>query len=184
MDLREAKQFLNEKGYELLYEGKFGRALAAGALALTSLFNTVHARDLIDFRHADNEKVKEWCINHPSVKCDYKNDHLLFKHTSTDYTNPENAFSLTYIPLKNNTIFNKIKGIDIADIYIMNVPKHNMLSLNITLYDYTELVFSKIMDEYTFEVKDTKTDKTIKKENIDENYFYNIVNSYYEKIIK
>ncbi len=34
MDLREAKQILNEKGYELLDEGKFGRALAAGALAL------------------------------------------------------------------------------------------------------------------------------------------------------
>ena len=33
MDLKEAKQILNEKGYELLDEGKLGRALAAGALA-------------------------------------------------------------------------------------------------------------------------------------------------------
>lgn len=34
MNLREAKQILNENGYELLDEGKFGKALAAGALAL------------------------------------------------------------------------------------------------------------------------------------------------------
>ena len=49
MELREAKQILNENGY-VLEEGKLGRALAAGALALNSLFNSVFANDEFDNR--------------------------------------------------------------------------------------------------------------------------------------
>lgn len=44
MQLEEAKVILEENGYELLEEGKFGKALAAGALALSSLFGFSNAR--------------------------------------------------------------------------------------------------------------------------------------------
>ena len=43
MRLDEAKVILEENGYELLEEGKLGRALAAGALALGSLFGFSNA---------------------------------------------------------------------------------------------------------------------------------------------
>ena len=44
MELDEAKVILEENGYELLEEGKLGRALAAGALALGSLFGLANAK--------------------------------------------------------------------------------------------------------------------------------------------
>lgn len=50
MRLDEAKQILNDNGYELLDEGKLGRALGIGALALCSLFNNVFATDEFDNR--------------------------------------------------------------------------------------------------------------------------------------
>lgn len=50
MLLEEAKQILNDNGYELLDEGKLGRALGIGALALGSLFNSVFANDEFDNR--------------------------------------------------------------------------------------------------------------------------------------
>ncbi len=50
MQIDEAKVILEENGYELLEEGKLGRALAAGALALSSLFNSVFANDEFDNR--------------------------------------------------------------------------------------------------------------------------------------
>ena len=48
MKLEEAKVVLEENGYELIEEGKLGRALATGALALSSLFNSVFANDEFD----------------------------------------------------------------------------------------------------------------------------------------
>ena len=42
MELREAKQILNENGY-VLEEGKLGRALGAIGLAIGSLFSHAHA---------------------------------------------------------------------------------------------------------------------------------------------
>lgn len=50
MELNEAKVILEENGYEMLEEGKLGRALATGALALGSLFNSVFANDEFDNR--------------------------------------------------------------------------------------------------------------------------------------
>lgn len=50
MQIDEAKVVLKENGYELIEEGKLGRALAAGALALSSLFNSVFANDEFDNR--------------------------------------------------------------------------------------------------------------------------------------
>lgn len=50
MRLDEAKVILEENGYELIEEGKLGRALTAGALALGSLFNSVFANDEFDNR--------------------------------------------------------------------------------------------------------------------------------------
>ena len=50
MRLDEAKVILEENGYELLEEGKLGRVLAAGALALGALFNSVFANDEFDNR--------------------------------------------------------------------------------------------------------------------------------------
>jgi len=43
MLLEEAKQILNDNGYELLEEGKLGRALGIGALALGSLVGNANA---------------------------------------------------------------------------------------------------------------------------------------------
>lgn len=43
MKLEKAKVILEENGYELLEEGKLGRALATGALALGSLFGLANA---------------------------------------------------------------------------------------------------------------------------------------------
>ena len=50
MRLDEAEKILNDNGYELLDEGKLGRALGIGALALCSLFNNVFATDEFDNR--------------------------------------------------------------------------------------------------------------------------------------
>jgi hypothetical protein len=61
MNLREAKQFLNEKGYELLDEGKFGRALAAGALALglaTGNANAFNKDDIDRFEKQTEEQIQ------------------------------------------------------------------------------------------------------------------------------
>lgn len=43
MDLSEAKIILNENGYELLDEGKLGRAIGMGAFALGTLFGNANA---------------------------------------------------------------------------------------------------------------------------------------------
>lgn len=50
MRLEEAENILKHNGYELLEEGKLGRALGIGALALCSLFNNVFATDEFDNR--------------------------------------------------------------------------------------------------------------------------------------
>ena len=49
MDLSEAKIILNDNGYELLDEGKLGRAIGMGALALGTLFGNAHADNNYNF---------------------------------------------------------------------------------------------------------------------------------------
>lgn len=61
MKLDEAKVILEENGYELLEEGKLGRVLAAGALALGSLFGFANANyktDIANFNKVEKlEKI-------------------------------------------------------------------------------------------------------------------------------
>lgn len=61
MDLLEAKNILNDNGYELLDEGKFGRALAAGALALgltAGHANAINQDDIDRFEKQTEEEYK------------------------------------------------------------------------------------------------------------------------------
>lgn len=53
MTLNEAKRILEDNGY-VLEEGRFGRALAAGAIALGAAFGSAHATD-----NTTNQPVKE-----------------------------------------------------------------------------------------------------------------------------
>lgn len=57
MDLREAKQILNENGY-VLEEGKLGRALGIGALALGCLFGVSKATNFDNLRDADTTEIQ------------------------------------------------------------------------------------------------------------------------------
>lgn len=70
MDLNEAKIILNENGYELLDEGKFGRAIGMGALALGSLIGNANAIDQNDIDRFEKQ-----------TEIEYKN---VIKHTD-DY---------------------------------------------------------------------------------------------------
>lgn len=58
MDLREAKQILNKNGY-VLEEGKLGRALTAGALALGLTAGNANAMDLNDIEEYETELEQE-----------------------------------------------------------------------------------------------------------------------------
>lgn len=58
MDLREAKKILNENGYELLEEGKLGRALGIGALALASLFGGANANNFDNLRDFETTEIQ------------------------------------------------------------------------------------------------------------------------------
>ena len=58
MRLNEAKVILEENGYELLEEGKLGRALGIGALALGCLFGVSNATNFDNLRDADTTEIQ------------------------------------------------------------------------------------------------------------------------------
>lgn len=60
MRLDEAEKILNENGYELLDEGKLGRALGIGALALGSLVGNANADWTDDFENNVKQTEQEY----------------------------------------------------------------------------------------------------------------------------
>ena len=61
MRLDEAKVILEENGYELLEEGKLGRALGIGALALGSLVgnaNAINQEDIDKFEQETEQEIE------------------------------------------------------------------------------------------------------------------------------
>ena len=59
MELNEAKKILNDNGYELLDEGKLGRALGIGALALGGLVGNANAIDQNDIDRFEKQTEME-----------------------------------------------------------------------------------------------------------------------------
>ena len=96
MRLDEAKVILEENGYELLEEGKLGRALATGALALGSLFgNTIAGQEQLNLRDVNDtnkiEEIKNDLENREGTEyCKIKSNGIICKHEN----------SLTFFPSK------------------------------------------------------------------------------------
>ena len=60
MDILEAKQILNNNGYELLEEGKLGRILGAGALALGLAAGNANAINQDDIDRFEKQTEQEY----------------------------------------------------------------------------------------------------------------------------
>lgn len=91
MDLLEAKQILNNNGYELLDEGKLGRAAGAIALAIGSLVGHANAEiDNLDLKSATTEEIQEIKNTFEQEKdidfCKIKSKGLVCKDTNNTVT--------------------------------------------------------------------------------------------------
>lgn len=160
MRLDEAKVILEENGYELLEEGKLGRALGIGALALGNLFGTAHAEiDNLDLKTIDTEEINEIKTALEQEKdidfCKVKSKGLVCKDTNN---------SVTFYPtetLENIGISDNITEIIFLDGY------KNENKLSGIIFNYKngskKLITHKIGDKYGYITKldeyDTETDK-------------------------
>ena len=91
MDILEAKQILNNNGYELLDEGKLGRAAGAIALAIGSLVGHANAEiDNLDLKSATTEEIQEIKNTFEQEKdidfCKIKSKGLVCKDTNNTVT--------------------------------------------------------------------------------------------------
>lgn len=106
MLLEEAKQILNDNGYELLEEGKLARALGIGALALISFItgcsknfdNDVEVWK--DLKNATEEEIKNEFDNltKDAPSLDYKIENNGIIHRGKGYTGED---ACIFIPTKN-----------------------------------------------------------------------------------
>lgn len=99
MRLDEAKVILEENGYELLEEGKLGRALGIGALALGSLVGNANAISDVDIDNYEKQ------IEHNYEQNDNFLPNEFIQNKSGDYVRKINAAKYTKFEIiyKNNT---------------------------------------------------------------------------------
>lgn len=131
MRLNEAEKILNDNGYELLEEGKLGKALATGVLALSTLFtNAIGSEDQFNLRRIDDEPekiehIKDYLENKDeSAYCKIKNKGIICKHRKTN--------SIDFYPSKS--LLNLNISDDIARITFSHYGSSELQSMSF-IYD-------------------------------------------------
>ena len=181
MDLREAKQILNENGYELLDEGKLGRTLGAIGLAIGSLFSHAHADiDNLDLKTASKEEIQEIKNTFEQESdisyCKIKSRGLVCKETNN---------TISVYPtesLENIGISDNITEIVFLDGY------KNKEKLSGVVFSYKngakKSLTHKIGEKYGYETKLDEFDTEISKKMINQGKVEEMVNSLYNMLVK
>lgn len=181
MNLQEAKQILNENGYELLDEGKLGRTLGAIGLAISSLFSHAHADiDNLDLKTASKEEIQEIKNTFEQESdisyCKIKSRGLVCKDTNN---------SVTFYPtetLENIGISDNITEIVFLDGY------KNKEKLSGVVFSYKngakKSLTHKIGEKYGYETKLDEFDTEISKKMINQGKVEEMVSSLYNMLVK
>ncbi len=177
MTINEAKQILNNNGYELIEESKLGRALGIGALALGSLVGNANAHNYThNYRDDSIEDIIEYKNKIEDI---YSLDKIALK----DAGFIRKAYGITTIlpikSLKKINISDDVTEISFYDYgnedgYTINIYFENGTTKTIT-YSVFEKSQMTIEDEY---------DNVISRKYLSNSKAKNMIDKYYKDIMK